>query len=507
MRNSSSYVKHLEPETLSRTFGRFALGDLDSALEKQTNTGQVYLFEQPAQFTTIAAELAERDKVSSHQLTSPAGPGYVETRGAHGPIWLINLNLDASPESEQPFGPARDLAGMVFGAISRTTGLSKVYVHTRFITDPQIIAGALVGLECGRYSFKSPNWQTEFMLEDSLSAEAIAAGSSQGTAINVARHLVNLPANYLNPETYEQMIRLLFDPFDTVTVNVIKGEDLAEQQFNLLSAVGQGALHGPRMIHIKYRPKATGGKEAGSEKPYAFVGKGITFDNGGVNIKSFAGMRHMKKDMGGSATVTGLAYWAARSQYGHACDFYLAVAENAINEASYRPGDIIAGKNGLEVEIHNTDAEGRLVMADTLTYAAEQQPEFIIDVATLTGAIKIALGTELAGLFSNRNPLAEQLTAAGEVSHDFAWPMPLHQRYKSLLDSNFADIANAASSKFGGAITAALFLEQFVDGTPWAHLDIMAWVDGAQGCMRETGGNGQAVAMLVQFLKQRLADA
>lgn len=508
MTKPRTYFKHLEPEILGRSLGRFAKDKLTGLLTGgsaggQGRCGQVISFSAKADFAAIAAELKERDLIADHQLRAPEGPGFVETRGKFGPVWLINLDFSGSPDSEQPFGPARDLAGLVFGTVARTAGLETVYIHTAYLTSPELIAGLLVGLECGSYSFKRPNWRTTYLLEDTAPADVVATACRQGQGINLARHLVNLPANLLNPESYEQTVRQVFGRFPAMAIDVLKGEELAERQFNLLSAVGQGAEHGPRLIHLKYRP---GGSSHG-EKPYAFVGKGITFDNGGVNIKSFAGMRHMKKDMGGSAAVCGLAYWCAATGFDHDCDFYLAIAENAISAESYRPGDIITSFNGLDVEIHNTDAEGRLVMADTLAYAATLSPEFIIDVSTLTGAIKVALGTEIAGLFSNRPKLAAQIAAAGESCQDLAWPMPLHQRYRSLLDSHVADMVNAASSKFGGAITAALFLEQFVDGTPWAHLDIMAWADGGQGCMREAGGNGQGVALLITFLTERLSYA
>lgn len=508
MSKPRTYFKHLEPEILGRSLGRFSMAKLPGLLNaSKTNgsdrCGQVYGFSSRADFEAIAAELKERDQIAAHQLRAPDGPGFVEATGQFGPVWLINLDFSDSPDSERPFGPARDLVGTVFGTIAGTVGLNAVYIHTRYLKSAELIAGLLVGFECGSYSFKSPNWRTTFVLDDTAPSEVVANACQQGRAINVARHLVNLPANLLNPESYEQTIRKLFGTFPAITIDVLKGEELAEKGFNLLSAVGQGAEHGPRLIHLKYRPKGA----TGSEKPYAFVGKGITFDNGGVNIKSFAGMRNMKKDMGGSAAVCGLAYYCAASEFGHDCDFYLAVAENAINANSYRPGDIITAFNGLDVEIHNTDAEGRLVMADTLSYAATKGPEFIIDISTLTGAIKIALGTEIAGLFSNRPKLGNQLQTAGESCQDLAWQMPLHQRYRSLLDSHVADMTNAASSKFGGAITAALFLEQFVDGTPWAHLDIMAWSDGGAGSIRETGGNGQGVALLIAFISQRLKGA
>jgi leucyl aminopeptidase len=286
-------------------------------------------------------------------------------------------------------------------------------------------------------------------------------------------------------------------------------------------AVGQGALHGPRMIHLKYRPKKTSSSKLASSKsaasksvggksnskPIAFVGKGITFDSGGLDIKPSSGMRLMKKDMGGAAAVLGVALWAELSQINLDLDFYIGLAENAVDQKSFRPSDVVTARNGMSVEIHNTDAEGRLVLADLLdvavTKAGVDEPEIVIDVATLTGAIKVALGADLAGLFSNSDQLSDEIQSAGQKAGDLNWRMPLYLKYTHGMSSSFADIVNAIDG-FGGAITAALFLEKFVRNKPWAHLDIYAWNDKNSGSLSFSGGNGQAVQCLVQFLKSKI---
>lgn len=208
----------------------------------------------------------------------------------------------------------------------------------------------------------------------------------------------------------------------------------------------------------------------------------------------------MKKDMGGSAAVLGAALWA--SETGAKCnlDALLALAENSISGKSFRPSDVIRARNGMTVEIHNTDAEGRLVLADALDVAVSAKPKYVIDVATLTGAIKVALGPGLAGLFGNSRPLVNALHKSGQQAGDLNWPMPLVQKYKGMLNSNFADMINATDG-FGGAVTAALFLEKFVGEVPWAHLDIYAWKDAPDGAWCEAGGSGQAVACLAEWLR------
>lgn len=271
---------------------------------------------------------------------------------------------------------------------------------------------------------------------------------------------------------------------------------LKKEKMGLHVAVGQAASQEPHLVHIQYR---NGGK---SQKPYAFVGKGITFDAGGLDIKPSQGMRLMKKDMGGSASVAGTALWVANAQPKINCDFYFAIAENAVGTESFRPSDVITARNGLSVEIHNTDAEGRLVMADALTLATEKKPQLVIDIATLTGAIKHGLGGNTPGLFSNSDNLAESLLKTGQKRGDVFWRMPLVPEEKLRLRSDVADLVNATNG-YGGAITAALFLEHFVNGVPWAHFDIYAWVDSATGVYGASGGSGQIVQAMTLFLEEQ----
>jgi leucyl aminopeptidase len=321
--------------------------------------------------------------------------------------------------------------------------------------------------------------------------------------MNVARHLTNIPGGELNPQTYSDAVVDLFDGLPNTDVEVWKGERLREERMNLLLAVGGAAEHGPRLVHVSYRPKSAPANTA----PIAIVGKGITFDSGGLDIKPSSGMRWMKKDMGGSAASVGLAYWAVTTGLPLPLDIYLSIAENAIGAASFRPGDVITARSGTTVEIGNTDAEGRLVLADALDVAvnAEEKPQALINIATLTGAIKVGLGGDIAGLFANNDSLATEIEEAGRRTGDLSWRMPLFQPYKSMLRSTFADTHNCSDGGFGGAITAALFLEMFVKDVPWAHLDIYAWKDGAGGPFAESGGNGQPIQALSSVLS-RMAE-
>lgn len=362
-------------------------------------------------------------------------------------------------------------------------------------------AAALLGLEIASYRFKrvfkGEEAKVTLQLKQRgrvLAPAALEKLTQLGQAVNLARHLVNLPPNILNPESYADFVKQLFAGVRGARVEVWDEKDLKKENMNLHLAVGQGSNTPPRLVRIKI----SGGKGA----PIALVGKGITFDSGGLDIKPSSGMRLMKKDMGGSAAVVATAYWAAISKAQVNLDCYLAIAENSVSGESFRPSDIIIARNGQSVEIHNTDAEGRLVLADSIDLAVSQKekPKMLIDVATLTGAIKVALGAGLAGLFSNDNKLAQRLWSAGQDSGDLMWPMPLYRKYNSQMNTIFADFVNAVDG-FGGAVTAALFLEKFAKDVPWAHLDIYAWKDAAEGAWCESGGSGQGVLALAEWLQ------
>ncbi|MCX6107779.1 MAG: leucyl aminopeptidase family protein [Proteobacteria bacterium] len=429
-----------------------------------------------------------------------------------GPLWLVQLDSKSSAAAHgglfavSPYGVARDLVAQIIPSLA-DHALRELQVHFVAATEHEQL-GALVGLELGGYRYRQirqprANQALPRLRLEGVSETTLEEARLLGVSTNMARHLVNLPAAELNPKTYADAIVEMFESSSSMTVDVWHGKKLVSEQMGLLIGVGQGAANGPALVHLKYRPK---GSKRG-QRPLAFVGKGVTFDTGGLDIKINSGMRLMKKDMGGSASLCGLAYWLEQSQLAVPCDFYLALAENAVDKHSYRPGDILTARSGTTVEIDNTDAEGRLVLADAIDVAVKTKgadaPEALIDLATLTGAMRVALGTRVAGLFANDDSLAETLLAAAQRTSEPSWRMPLYSDYLSSLRSSVADMANSGPSRFGGAIVAALFLQRFVGDIPWAHFDMYAWSDGNTGGCIEAGGTGQCVQLLADFLRAR----
>ena len=330
---------------------------------------------------------------------------------------------------------------------------------------------------------------------DQYTKDFVREAERVSTSINLARHLVNLPPNQLTPKGFVEFSKSL-DWGKNTRIETWDEKRLIKEKMNLHLAVGQGSDNKPYLLHLKHSRK-------GNMRSVAFVGKGITFDTGGLDIKPASGMRLMKKDMGGAATLLGLANYISKQEWSVDFDFYLALAENSINGNAFRPSDIIESRAGFKIEIDNTDAEGRLVLADALDVATKNNPnlEFVVDVATLTGAIKVALGAEVAGLFSNDDILADELIDSGRKVGDHCWRMPLVDKYFSSLSSSVADFKNS-SEGFGGAITAALFLQKFVNQKKWAHLDIYGWNDKTTGSLSFSGGNGQAVGLLIDFISK-----
>jgi leucyl aminopeptidase len=318
-------------------------------------------------------------------------------------------------------------------------------------------------------------------------------------ATALVRDLVNTPAADMGPAALEAEAEALGQTYGA-TVSVIRGDEL-ETGYPLIHAVGRAAdrIHAPRLIELEWGNPAN--------PRIAIIGKGITFDSGGLDIKPSSGMRLMKKDMGGAAHALGLARLIMDARLPVRLHLLIAAAENAISGNAFRPGDIIKSRNGMTVEIDNTDAEGRLVLADAITRASEDTPELIIDFATLTGAARTALGPDLPALFANDHALAREISEASVTHDDPVWRLPLWRGYNDMLKSEIADTANAAESGFGGAITAALFLQKFVpDGTHWAHLDTFAWRPAAKPG-RPKGGDALGMRAVYHMLKARYAPA
>lgn len=433
-----------------------------------------------------------------------------------GPLWLL-MPLKRPPSGHHagqldlsPYGAFRDLAGLCAGA---QIDYALDELEVRFCgTSEEEALGTLVGLDLGAYRYRPvrtgkgdgsslPKLKL-VNVEEALVERAAVLSSS----INLARHLVNVPACDLNPSTFTIAVQSLFKGSASMKVDVITGDRLTKEGMGLLAAVGAGAVEGPAIVHMRYRPKAGSSASKGATSgPIAFVGKGVTFDSGGLDLKDAASMRLMKKDMGGAGSVLGLAHWVHSTNLAVPCDFYLALAENAVDERSFRPGDVLTSRAGTTVEIDNTDAEGRLVLADAFDLAVKQvgkdQPALLVDLATLTGAMRVSLGVRLAGMFATDDRVAANLLKAAQKRADPAWRLPLVSEYLVQLKSTVADIANASPGRFGGAITAALFLQRFVGEVPWAHFDMYGWTDPNVGGCTEVGGNGQCVQLLASYLE------
>ena len=316
-------------------------------------------------------------------------------------------------------------------------------------------------------------------------------------AIALARDLINTPAEDLNTEALEDAVQALGRRFGA-TVTSIAGEDLLTQNFPLIHAVGRASVHQPRLVELVW------GEEDAPR--IAIIGKGIVFDTGGLDIKAAQYMRLMKKDMGGAANAMALAHMIMAAGLKVRLHLVLPIADNAISGNAYRPGDVLRSRKGLSVEVDNTDAEGRLVLADALARAAEENPDLMIDFATLTGAARVALGPELAPFYTADEALAAELQQAGAQCADPLWRMPLWDGYEALLDSPVADICHTASSPMAGSVTAALFLRRFAGEAPWLHFDIYAWVQKPRPAHPQ-GGDVQGVRAVFAVLERRYGGA
>ena len=388
----------------------------------------------------------------------------------------------ALPEEAQTDAGVRAAAeGAVLGA----------YRFDRYLTTKEAGAGKRVRT-------------VSLMVDDPRSARAktaVGLGVAIAEAANLARDLVNEPAGVVYPATLADFARDLASQHGLKST--VRGRrELEKLGFGMMLGVGQGSDHEPKFISLEYRPS---GKAAG--KGLAFVGKGVTFDAGGYDIKPAAGMLDMKMDMAGAAA----AICAMRAVAAIAPPFpvtcYVGAVENLVSGRAYKPGDILKSRKGLTVEVNNTDAEGRLVLGDVLAYAVEQGHEAIVDLATLTGACMVALGPYTVGLFSNDEAVAGALRAAGRKAGEDLWRMPLNTDLTEQLKSDIADTKNTGE-RWGGAITAALFLSKFVGDTPWVHLDIAgpAMLSRERGPFVK-GGTGVGVRTLAQWVLDRTQAA
>lgn len=319
--------------------------------------------------------------------------------------------------------------------------------------------------------------------------------ASIAEAVSFARDLVNTPAADMGPEALEAEAVALAGRH-SAHISIVRGAELLAQNYPMIHAVGRAAAQEPRYLEFVWGPETA--------PKLALVGKGVTFDSGGLDIKPSTGMRIMKKDMGGAACVLALARLIMEAELAVRLSVHIAIVENAISADAFRPGDILNSRQGLTVEIDNTDAEGRLILGDALTRASELQPDLVIDMATLTGAARVAMGPDVAPFYTDDDDLAAEITSAASEVSDPVWRLPLWAPYRAELDSPIADMKNSGGP-MGGSMTAALFLQRFVTTPSWVHLDVYCW-NPKDRPARPAGGEATAVRAIFCMLKRRYAS-
>ena len=353
---------------------------------------------------------------------------------------------------------------------------------------------AALGWALGAYQFNRYRQPKRAPAQLAVSAAELQQLAPLVEATALVRDLVNTPTEHMGPEQLGDAIQKLGKTHKAKVRDWV-GDELLKANFPTIHAVGRASHRAPRLIELSWGRK---------EHPrLVVVGKGVCFDTGGLDLKPADGMRWMKKDMGGAAHAIALAGLVMQARLPVRLTLLIPAVENAVAGDALRPGDVVVTRAGHSVEIDNTDAEGRLILCDALAYGAEQQPDLMLDFATLTGAARVALGPDLPALFGNDEATAAAVLAAGRRVDDPLWQLPLWRPYRRMLDSYLADFANAGPSRHAGAITAALYLERFVpDGTPWLHLDTYAWND-ADRPGRPRGGEAMGLRAMFAFLQQR----
>ena len=400
----------------------------------------------------------------------------------------------------------------VTGAVSRALASSKVknaiVVGDPIADDKDALAqfleflGRDMAMACYHYTATlgtpkpGPTFSKLTVAVDGISAakakQSLSVGATIGNGANLTRELVNLPGNVCTPSYLAREGRALGRKYDKLSVSVLDEKKMASMGMGSLLSVGNGSDEPSKLIIMKY--------EGGPAKqaPYCLVGKGITFDTGGISLKPAKGMESMKFDMGGAGSVFGVMQTVAELGLKINVIGVVAAAENMPSGCATKPGDVVTSMSGKTIEILNTDAEGRLVLCDALTYVERFKPEEVVDIATLTGAIIVSLGHEASGLFANDDGLAESLTAAGLASGDEAWRLPINKRYDRQLNSKYADMQNIGAGT-AGSITAACFLARFAEKYKWAHLDVA----GTAFQSMQKGATGRPVPLLVEYLRQK----
>ena len=392
------------------------------------------------------------------------------------------FGLGANP-SEQPY---------LTGRLARSLPPGDWHIETAPLTAHRLALGFGLGsYRFDRYKADKTVAPTLMIPRDADAADI----RRQLAGVFLARDLINTPTNDMGPGHLEEVFRALAAHYNA-QCTVITGDDLLTQNFPLVHVVGRASADAPRLLELRWGKKG--------HRRITLVGKGVCFDTGGLDIKPSASMLLMKKDMGGAANILGLALMIMDAKLKVDLRVIIPVVENSISANAFRPGDIYKSRKGLTVQIDNTDAEGRLILADALAYADEEAPDLMIDMATLTGAARVALGPDLPPLFTDDEGLADDLAEASLETDDPLWRMPLYMGYDKDIRTKFADITNAPAGGMAGAITAALFLKRFVTNTKsWAHLDIYGWAPSERP-HSPGGGEAQAIRALYHYIRQKV---
>lgn len=386
-------------------------------------------------------------------------------------------------------GEARDAQAMAYAATVLPPG--------SYQTANALSMGAQVNWALAQYRFDRYKKQEQALRLLVVPNEDMPAIQADVEAVFLVRDLINTPSNDLGPAQLADAAHAVARQYQADFCQWVDDE-LLTANFPAIHVVGRASEFKPRLIQLTWgqthHPKI------------ALVGKGVCFDSGGLDIKPAPNMRLMKKDMGGAAHALGLAQWIMATNLPVRLQVLIPAVENAVGPQAFRPGDVLTMRNGLTVEVDNTDAEGRLILADAMTKACEDEPALLIDFSTLTGAARVAVGTEIAAMFTNDEQLAMTLSRLGEEISDPVWRLPLFSGYESMLESTVADVVNASPSPYAGAITAALFLKRFMDSnTPWVHFDIMAW-NLASKPGKPEGGEAMGLRTMARYLQDKYSQ-
>jgi leucyl aminopeptidase len=439
------------------------------------------LFVTAATFDKAIEVVDDRERAFVRASGFEPKPGrHLVVPAADGQLAGVLFGIEKADDSKDLFRP-----GQLAGLLPPGT--------YRFANAPHDARLAALAFALGAYQFtryrKAEARQVRLVLPEGVDGDDLTHIIE---GVTLCRDLINTPSNDMGPAELEAAARALADRH-RASVQVTRGSKLAKN-FPLVAAVGAGSQRTPRLIDLSW------GKVA--DPKITLVGKGVCFDTGGLDIKNDAGMLNMKKDMGGAATALALAHMIMARKLKVRLRVIIPAVENSISATSFRPRDIYISRKGISVEIGNTDAEGRLILADALTLADEDNPALIFDFATLTGAARVALGPDMPAFFTDDDALASELADSAAAENDPLWRMPLWRPYEAMLDSKVADTNNVATGGHGGAITAALFLRKFLAAKSWLHLDIFAWTTAAKPG-RPEGAECQSARALYALLVSR----